>query len=653
LHQAPIFRGFFIEENPVLIQAISLSYWRIISMFRHITRLLSIITIIFLLGFVAVFIILNTRLLTPVATLLIKHWLLPNSQIEKITYTAPNHFKLDNIALENGSMIKSIDAWPSIYPTQLTQWEFDALLLNGLTVPSQAFQQLPFRQWKTHQLSLNNATFELAQWKIEQADIQWFDPQWESNQLLPQGQFLAHMKSLTWNEQHKINNVLFNGEIGSKTRYIDALSFEWHNAQIEVQALQQNDKWILNEVTIEGLSIQNDALSPEFLTQITQWQRNIDHIERLDLWRGQIQWDDVTLNNLELSLTNLFPNKSLWWQQDNAFISLKADGIENQGVLWIEPNIKLTLNQNAINIEDMNVGLSGGDIYLSASFEPRSAMIHELDIIAVKHSIEQKQPQYPKLMDYIRQLSTLQVEKLHISNGQLIQIDRMPYWQVSGVNFELLNADIIHNQQWGLWQGSLSASFNSMSYDKVLATQAIVEMNSDGHIWRMPRLFVPLTIGYVAAKGEWQFGENGKPWNIDIEADSFPLKLAKYWPMPLGVKGLLDMQLTANGLSGDETILRHTLTGSVDASIRNGAFELPLGNATIYQPFSIDKWQLTAQKGAITSTKAKVKGKGFYGILNGEKDLSLEQDDAKGFSLSFSDNGHWRSIDVFNPAPNE
>jgi hypothetical protein len=113
------------------------------------------------------------------------------------------------------------------------------------------------------------------------------------------------------------------------------------------------------------------------------------------------------------------------------------------------------------------------------------------------------------------------------------------------------------------------------------------------------------------------------------------------------------MQLTANVLSGDETILRHTLTGSVDASIRNGAFELPLGNATIYQPFSIDKWQLTAQKGAITSTKAKVKGKGFYGILNGEKDLSLEQDDAKGFSLSFSDNGHWRSIDVFNPAPNE
>lgn len=619
-------------------------------MFRHITRLLSIITIIFLLGFVAVFTILNTRLLTPVATLLIKHWLLPNSQIEKITYTAPNHFKLDNIVLENGSMIESIDAWPSIYPTQLTKWEFDALLLNGLSVPSQTFQELPFRHWKTHQLSINNATFELAQWKLEHADIQWFDPQWESNQLLPQGQFLAHIKNLTWNEQHKINNVLINGEVNDKTRYIDALSFEWHSAQIAVQALQQNEKWILNNVTIEGLSIQNDALSPELLKQITLWQRNIEHIERLDLWRGQIQWDDLTLNNLELSLTNLFPNKSLLWQQDNAFISLKAGGIEEQGMLWIEPNIKLTLEQGAINIEDMNVGLADGDIYLSARFEPRSAIIHELDVIAVKHTIQKQPIQYPKIIEYFKQLTALEIEKLRISNGQLIQIEQQPYWQISGINLDLLAANIIDQQQWGLWQGKFSASVNSMSYDKVLATQAIVEMNSDGQHLTMPRFFMPLTKGYVAARGEWMFGEDGKPWSVDIEADSFPLHLAKAWPLPFNATGLLDMQLTANGLSGDTTILRHTLSGAIDASIRDGEFELPLERATVTQDFHIDKWQLRAQKGAITSSEVKVKGKEFYGVLKGEKDLSVEQD-TSGFSLSFSDQGRWRTIDIFTPTP--
>lgn len=621
-------------------------------MLRHISRLLSIILIILILGFVAIFIILNTTLLTPTTNFLFSHWIHPNAHVEQVTYTAPNHFKFEQVVLKNDNQIESVDAWLSIIPHQLKQLEFDALLVSGMALTNDGLSALPIRKWKTKQLSLDNVSLTINQWHAEKADVQWINPIWKDNQILPDSQFQAHANTLIWDNQLQINDVLINGEYSTSELNLSGLSFKWNEARVEAQAKKTGDKWVIEDITIENLSIQDHLLTPELQTKIGQWTKSIDSVERFDLLRGQIQWGSTTFDNLELSATHLFPNQSLLWQQRDTAISLQADSIVDQDVLWTQPNIKLTLNPNSIDINDMSVGLSGGDIYLSAHFEPAIAEIHKLDIIAVKHAIEQEQPQYPNLIDYFQHLDLLYIEKLRVLNGQFIQLVKPPYWQLSGVNLEFIDSELIKDHKWGLWQGNVSASANNLSYDSVLATQAIIEMNSNGQQWNMPRLFIPFSIGYVSAQGKWQFGKNGKPWNIDIEADSLPLKLFKSWSLPLNVGGLLDVQLSANGLSGDETILRHTLSGSLDTSLRNGTFELSRDELMVTPSFHVENWQLKAKNGMITSSRAKVVGKEFYGVIQGEYDLSSTVEN-RGFSLSYEDNGHQKTLDILNSKPSE
>ncbi|MGX9417938.1 AsmA family protein [Vibrio sp. WJH972] len=616
-------------------------------MLRQVTRLLSIVSIILLLGFIAIVIILNTSLLKPTTNALLQYWLGPNTHVENVAYTSPNHLKLYDVTLENGDIIESVDSWLTLYPTQFKQLEFDALLLNGLTLTSDGFNTLPIRQWKIHQLSLDNVTLNIERWKAVQADIQWQNPQWKQDQILPNGIFQAHANILVWDDQLPLNDVLINGTFNDTQQRLSGLSLKWKDSHVEAQATRDRNRWIINDVTIENLLIEEYDISPELKQQLKQWVTSIDSIERFDLLRGQIQWYETTLNNLELSATNFDPNNLLIWQQFDTSISFKADSIDNQGILWTDPNIKLTLKPNSIDIDDMSIGLSGGDIHLSAHFEPTLAEIYKLDIIAVKHAIEQEQPHYSAFSNYIQQLDQLHVDKLRLLNGQLIQLAQKPYWQFSGVNLEFLNADLVQDNHWGLWNGHFSVSVNSLSYDSVLATQAIIEMNSNGQDWNMSRAFIPFTKGYLSAQGQWRFGQNGQPWNVVVETDSFPLQLFKNTPLPLNVDGIIDMQLSANGLSGDETILRHTLTGELDLSLRDGTFKLKQKGKNDTHSFGIEHWHIQSHKGEVTTSKANVVGDRFNGVLEGEYDLSTEKEN-QGFSLSYRENGLKKTINVLH-----
>ncbi len=621
-------------------------------MFQNIIRLLTVISVGLLLSLVAVIIIVNSSLLTPTTEFLLSQWLSSDTKIGQVTYTAPNHLTLNNVILNNDVPIKRIDVWPTLYPKQLSKPEFDALLLNGFVINSDQKLPLPLQKWNIHQLSLNDVSLQLGEWQAKHTDIQWINPEWQPHSIWPYGTFQIHTRQLNWQHEQFLN-LLVNGDIRPAQSQLNGLSFKWNNASIQARAFKDatDDQWVVNELTLENLQISGSDFSPERRDKLLGLTAYIKKIDRADLLRGQIEWNSATFNNLELSVTNLDINQSLLWQQNDTHLSLKAEGIEDQGILWVEPNLKLELNDQSVDIQDLNTELSGGDIYFSALLQPAQAQIRKLDIIGVRHSIEERLPHYDSLLSYLQQLEKLQVDKLSIHNGQLIQLANQPYWQLSGINLDLNQASLIDKKQWGLWNGRFYASVNSLSYDKVLATQAIAEMQSDGTRWDLSRFFMPFSVGYINAKGEWLFGSAGKPWKLDAETDSLPLKLFDSWPLPLKIQGLLDLRLTAHGLSGDETILRHTLSGALDASIRQGSVALPDADATVNQPFSLEGLHINANNGMLEANDAIAQGPEFYGTLHGGLDLRSDNNRQQ-LSLTFTENGVNKTLDILNPAAN-
>lgn len=621
-------------------------------MLRAILRLLSVISIGLLLGIVAITIILNSSLITPTINFMVNQWIIPDSKIEQVNYRAPNHFRLTNLTVNNATKIKQLDAWFSLLPQQIQTPELDALLISGTQLDTTQKIEFPFASWRIHQLSANDISLVGDGWSAQQIDIQWQNPQWNGTQSLPDGQFQAYLPLVNWQDQ-QFKELLVRGQLTPQQQSLDAVSLKWNQALIQAQASRNKARqpWVIHELTAENLRISQTSLSEITRRKLSALVKQIDHIQRLDLIRGEIESETLKLHNLQLSATNFNPNHSLLWQQNNSQISLTAEGIEKNGLLWVEPNIKLTLNPQSIDIQDLNVSLAEGDVYLSANFQPQKAHIREFDIIGVRHTIESQLTGYPQLSRYLTELEQLQVDKLSIHNSQLIQLAQQPYWQLSGINLDLNQAQLRENHQWGLWKGQLYTSVNSLSYDKVLATQAIIEMKSDGKRWDLSRLFIPFNIGYVTAQGEWQFDAAGKPWKLNIETDSLPLKLFKQWDIPMRTRGLLDMKFTANGLSGDKTILRHTASGSLDAAIRQGSLALPLNDAVVYQPFQLDNLHIEANNGTLAAKRSILRGRDFYAIINGGVDLT-GTDQQKKLTLTIKDQGQWKTLDILNPTFN-
>lgn len=621
-------------------------------MLRAIIRLLSVISIGLLLGIVAITIVLNSSLITPSVNFLFNQWVAPGTQIEQVSYQAPNHFKFTNLTINGSNKIRQLDAWLSLLPQQLDKPELDALLISGTNFNTTQLAELPFTTWKIHQLSANNISLTGNEWSAKQIDIQWQSPEWTNTRSLPYGQFQAYLPKIEWQNQ-EIKELLVRGELTPQEQVLEAVSFKWNQALIQVRANKSaaEQSWTINELTAENLRITQSELPAQLVNKLHTLLAQIEQIQRFDLIRGQLEFDNLKFNNLQLSATNLKPNYSLLWEQNNSQISLTAEGIEDNGLLWVEPNIKLSLNPQSIDIQDLNVTFAQGDIYLSANFQPQQVHLREFDIIGVRHTIESQLPAYPQLINYLTQLEQLQVDKLSIHNSQLIQLVNHPYWQLSGINLDLNHAQILQDKKWGLWNGQLYASVNNLSYDKVLATQAIIEMESDGKHWDLSRFFMPLNSGYVAAQGKWLFGSSGKPWQLDIETDSLPLQLFKQWPLPMHTRGLLDMKFTANGLSGDETILRHTISGSLDGTIRQGTLVLPLQGTTVYQPFNMEGLHIQANNGSLEAKRAIARGPGFYGILTGGLDLTTKGNQQ--LSFTYKDQGEWKTIDILNSDVNE
>ncbi|KOO10394.1 hypothetical protein AKJ18_34480, partial [Vibrio xuii] len=70
-------------------------------------------------------------------------------------------------------------------------------------------------------------------------------------------------------------------------------------------------------------------------------------------------------------------------------------------------------------------------------------------------------------------LNELSISELTVNNGQLIQVEQKPYWQLSGLNIDGEQLSLIQNGQWSLFSGEVEISANSASWDKWITTQAI------------------------------------------------------------------------------------------------------------------------------------------------------------------------------------
>ncbi|WP_117235616.1 AsmA family protein [Vibrio maerlii] len=499
--------------------------------------------------------------------------------VKQAQYTYPNHFELTDISLnyqEGTSLpIAKAELWLSESLLHNQQINIDSILVQGLSLQEGKEQTIALKEWgnqlrsqqhfKLHQLAIAQLDYSDGVYVGRDISVQIKQPHWETEeQIIPYGEIQLSAAQAYW-QQQAFDNLLINLDYKPKDSTIYGLSFKWLGAQVSGQAEQYPQGWSLVNFTIEQLNTSIDDLQTQSADMLSLIQAQVTHINSLDIINSQLTHQDLTLENLNLSAENLDLTSDLW--QQKGYLSLAADNLQWQEYQLIEPSFKLTFEKDKLLIDDFNGELYQGDVYLSGELTPNSLHLTQLSISGVKATLNSE---LEALFTYPQYLEQLSIDQLSVENSQLIQINTKPYWQGTGVNLDAKQLELKRNGRWGVWQGDIRATANSLSLDNIIGTQAIVEMSSDDGLWQLNRAFIPLESGYIEGVGEMQFERLSKPWKLEISADGVPIDILNHYiEQPVELAGFAEMDINLNGLAGDNLMLAHSLSGQLWSELRD------------------------------------------------------------------------------------
>lgn len=542
-------------------------------------------------------------------------------QADNVQYEFPYHLTLSGIATKQDKLpfIEQVDLWLNPDVRRDGKWIVDSLLIDGLSL-QQGMPTMPkLNNVYFHQIALKNIDYADDAFSINGLNVQIQDPTWSSDtQQMPYGEVQLSAEQFYWNGE-AFNKLLVDVDYKPQDSTLYGASFKWRGSEVSGQGEQYPQGWSLINVTVDKLQIDNLQLQSLLAKPWQALPVNVSHINSLDLLNADIEYGDWHWQNLELSVENASLPLSLW--STTAQVSLQADSVSFQDQTAVEPRLNAQLKPGAVKLKELSLDWQQGSVQVSGDFEPDHWKINNATISGLKWAIQpdDKTDWWQKATEKLQQVD---VKQLEIERSQVIQLSKQPYWQLSGLNLEGDELEVKHsNGHWGIWSGKLDASVVNASYDQVITSHAAISTQSENGFWQLTRLFAPLEQGYIEGLGQIDLSTTSQPWALNLNADGIPLQLLHpYLPTALAVNGFSDLSLDLKGLAGDQNMLAYSLSGEVEANLRNTTLKSQADDSLKAITFS--PLRLEAQRGEVKLEPVTISGKAISGKLSGEFDMA-------------------------------
>lgn len=547
---------------------------------------------------------LYAALRTQYATTIVNHLLSGYSnqelQVEKASYTPPLQLSLQGISFgsEQPLYLPKAEMWFSAALPNEGKLHLDAVIIEGANFSLDQTSHLTKLPFDIKQLAIKHSDLSLGSISARGVNLQIENPNWQPNQAIPYGKIQFSSDQLYYAGQ-ALNDLLIDANYQAQNSTVFGASFKWNGANISGQAEQYSQGWSLINVTINQLNLTENQADLTWLTQLAK-SASIRDINSLDILKSNLNYQGIELLNFDLSLENFNLSHS-WWQQPDGYLSFNADTLQYDQQQWVEPSATLYFTPNKIEIAELDTDWQHGRVQLQGAFSPNTIQLKNLTLSGVKW-LDASAKKMDMIEQWSQSIQHISIEQLDIRNAQMIQIAQRPFWQFSGLNIEGKHLTLKQQGKLGLWRGALQMTANSVSYDKHLVTQAIVKMSNNEQVWQLDRLFLPLDSGYIEATGHWDKLRASAPWQLDLTIEGLPVEgeLAAS-PTPIYLQAITDVSAQLTGLAGDYSMLAHSLSGQISASLRDGYLAVGEVNKTAQfeQSFSLNDLIIKADRGRI------------------------------------------------------
>ncbi|XDF77589.1 AsmA family protein [Aliivibrio fischeri] len=362
---------------------------------------------------------------------------------------SPLHLTLSDVSIESEKNIniQQVDFWLSQHPIQNNKLAFDSVKIDGISLQTGLPNTQQLDWLSIAQLSISNLDFADDGLVIREAQVQLSNWSIDKTKTLPfEGEFQFSTQQLYW-QSEALDDVLIDGYYSQDYTALDGISLTWRGSTITAQAeLKENKLWVIPQFTLRRFNLESD--NADIIGKPLQWlseQHFTYQFKRIDLLNINLELPQIITNDLSLSAENILLPYDLW-EQTNANISLNADSIVWNETMIEKPIMDVTLNKKEANIENLSFDIFNGNIQLSGDLSPHKINLKSLTISQIRWLIDNKDTD--SIVQYIKQLEQVKIDNVDINNVQVIQPEGKYPYQVSGLNAEGHDLDLLKYYQW-------------------------------------------------------------------------------------------------------------------------------------------------------------------------------------------------------------
>ncbi|MGL5758083.1 AsmA family protein, partial [Plesiomonas sp.] len=439
-----------------------------------------------------------------------------------------------------------------------------------------------------------------------------------------------------------LNNLFLQGRWQQGKLSIDDFGADTLQGQITAAAERSTQgTWKINALRLTRLRLQDNRL-PGLLSRYWQILPPLT-LQRADIVGARVEGNDWSVNDLDLSLNNLQIGQGTWSSHDGQ-LSMNALDLVRGDLHLREPALRLSFTPDGITIDDFSTRFENGLINGHGSWRAADQTLQwdQLGISGIEYSIPATWAQWltHPLPAVFSQINIL---KLELNNNLLVDTNPLRPFQFTALNANGNNLQLVQQQRWGLWRGSLRASARESTVNKVDMRNIAVDLQADNGAITLRDFSAFTGKGLLEGSGTLLQRDNW-PASLQLSGQQIALDSLQQWgwkTLPLRGIGNLSLNLQADLLTADS--LRQSLSGELqltaDQALLRGvnapglwsqAQHSPIPNQWIEQATLEGqqtllrnlKLHLQAEKGRIQIQNAAFSGEQLQGWISGSYPLT-------------------------------
>ncbi|CNC33817.1 AsmA family protein [Yersinia intermedia] len=459
--------------------------------------------------------------------------------------TEPRHFL--SLNLQNGRLILSNSQSP--LPLQA-----DTLQLTNMALDTTLEPKNSAAQWK------------IAGQQVTGGLVPWL-PQ-PGNSLGENAQFQFSAGALTINGI-TAQQLYLQGSIQKNALTLTNFGADIAQGELTGNASQAADgSWLVDRLRLSNIRLQTPASVNDVWNTFLQLPPIT--LKRFDLIDARVEGKNWAFNDLDLTLKNI-TFKQGDWQTEDGELSFNAGDIIKGNIHLIDPIATFALSPAGVAINQFSTRWQDGLLRTQGNWarDTHRLQLDELTMVALVYTLpaDWKQQWQQTLPNW---LSEVYVGKLSANRNLLIDINPDFPFQITSLDAAGTNLLLAKNHQWGVWSGSLMLNAGNATFNKNDVRRPSLALNANEQQITFSDLSAFTKEGLLEATASID-QTPARALSLALTGRSVNLDILQNWGWPaLPLHGLGNLKLQIKGSLAADTLLKPTVSGSLQATDSNG-----------------------------------------------------------------------------------